>query len=123
MKLPGEVLREGLVWIGPRLGDAYDTVSLVGYLLRSWFSLRRVPFNSRQKLVCSEAVALYLQHCGIDVGRPRVLTPRDLMALAEGRPDLFELRATGRAYRRRKRLATGAARDPSRPVGDDHSSS
>jgi hypothetical protein len=101
LKLDSECLRTGFGKLAHRLGDAYDTLSLVGYLLRSWFSLRRVPFNSRRKLVCSEAVALYLQHCGVDVGDRNVVTPRDLMKLAERRPDVFELIEAGKRYRKR----------------------
>jgi hypothetical protein len=100
LKLSPDCLRGGMTLLAPRLGDAYDSWSLVGYLLRSWFSLRRVPFNSRTKLVCSEAVALYLRHCGVDVGDVRVVTPRDLLDLAHARPDVFELRESGRAFRR-----------------------
>ena len=101
LKLDPECMRGGFMKLAHRLGDAYDTLSLVGYLLRSWFSLRRVPFNSRKKLVCSEAVALYLQHCGVDVTNRNVVTPRDLMRLAERRSDVFELIETGKRYRKR----------------------
>jgi hypothetical protein len=105
LKLDRECMRGGFMKLAHRLGDAYDTLSLVGYLLRSWFSLRRVPFNSRKKLVCSEAVALYLQHCGVAVGNRNVITPRDLMLLAEKRPDVFELTEAGKRYRRRLNAA------------------
>jgi hypothetical protein len=103
LRLSEDRLRGGLAELGHRLGDAYDTLSLFGYLLRSLFSLKRVPFNSRQKLVCSEAVALYLQHCGVDVGDAYVVTPRDLLVLAEQRPDIFELREAGKRFSRRQR--------------------
>ena len=100
LKRPEEVMRKGLLALAPRLGDAYDSLSLVGYLLRSVFALRRVPWNSRKKLVCSEAVALYLHRCGIEVGRVSVVTPRDLFELARNRPDEFELIETGKAFKR-----------------------
>jgi hypothetical protein len=83
LRRPEDALRGGMIHLAPRLGDAYDTLSLLGYLLRSVFSLRRVPFNSRKKLVCSEAVALYLLKVGVDVGRTSVVTPRDLFELAQ----------------------------------------
>ena len=100
---PDDDLRGGMIRLGPRLGDAYDTLSLVGYLLRSVFSLRRVPFNSRKKLVCSEAVALYLQSVGVDVGRASVVTPRDLFDLAQREPDVFALVETGKAFKKVRR--------------------
>jgi hypothetical protein len=103
LRLPIEELRGGLTHLAPRLGDAYDTLGLFGYLLRSVFSLRRVPFKSRRKLVCSEAVALYLHHVGIEVGRTRVVTPRDLFDLAQRRSDVFELLETGKAFRKAQR--------------------
>ena len=84
-----------------------DTIGLVGYLLRMVFSLRRVPFKSRKKLVCSEAVALYLQHSGVEVGRTRLVTPRDLFELAQKRPDVFELLETGKAFKKAQRRARG----------------
>lgn len=103
VRRPEDALRSGLVRLGPRLGDAYDTLSLFGFLLRSVFSLRRVPFNSRKKLVCSEAVALYLQHVGVDVGRASVVTPRDLFELAQRETTVFELAETGSAFKKVRR--------------------
>lgn len=99
LKLDSECLRLGFAKLAHRLGDSYDTISLVGYLLRSWFKLARVPFNSRKKLVCSEAVALYLEHCGVDCGNAYVVTPRDLMRLAEARSDVFELSGANKRFR------------------------
>jgi hypothetical protein len=98
VKQPEPVLRAGLLALAPRLGDAYDSLSLIGYLLRTVFSLRRVPWNSRKKLVCSEAVALYLHRCGIEVGRIGLVTPRDLFELARSRAEVFELVETGKAF-------------------------
>jgi hypothetical protein len=103
VKRPEETLRAGLLALAPRLGDAYDSLSLVGHLLRTIFSLRRVPWNSRKKLVCSEAVALYLHRCGINVGRISVVTPRDLFELARDHTDDFELVETGKAFKRVRR--------------------
>jgi hypothetical protein len=107
LNLPADSLRDGMLYLAPRLGDAYDTIGLVGYLLRMVFSLRRVPFKSRKKLVCSEAVALYLQHSGVEVGRTRLVTPRDLFELAQKRPDVFELLETGKAFKKAQRRARG----------------
>ena len=103
LRRPDDALRGGLVRLGPRLGDAYDTLSLFGYLLRSVFSLRRVPFNSRKKLVCSEAVALYLMSVGVEVGRTSVVTPRDLFEVAQRQQDVFELVETGKAFKKVRR--------------------
>ncbi len=106
LNLPDDHLRAGMVRLAARLGDAYDTMSLIGYLLRSLFSLRRVPFNDRKKLVCSEAVALYLQSVGVHVGRASVVTPRDLFELAQREPEVFALVETGKAFRKVRRRAS-----------------
>lgn len=125
LELPDPVVREALGKLADRLGDAYDTLSLFGYLLRKWFRLKRVPFDSRQKLVCSEAVALFLGWCGLPFDDVGVVTPQVLLDLAESRKDVFALVDQGNGFgrvaeksakrrqrrRRRKRLP-----DPS-PVG------
>jgi hypothetical protein len=97
---PDPELLGGMSKLALRLGDAYDTLSLLGFLL---FHLRRVPFNSRKKLVCSEAIALYLQSVGVPVGRVSVVTPRDLFELAERAGDVFERVETGRAFKKVRR--------------------
>jgi hypothetical protein len=125
VNLPDPVLYEAMDQLADRLGDAYDTLSLLGYLLRKWFRLKRVPFDSRDKLVCSEAVALFLGWCGLPFDDVGVVTPKVLLDFAEGRKDVFELIDHGNGFgqvaaksakrrarkRRRKRIP-----DPS-PVG------
>lgn len=125
LKVSDAVLYEALGKLSDRLGDAYDTLSLFGYLLRKWFRLNRVPFDSRKKLVCSEAVALFLGWCGMPFDDVSVVTPKILLDFAEGHADAFELIDHGDGFgrvaarsakrrlrkRRRKRVA-----DPS-PVG------
>ena len=125
LKVPDEVLHQALGKLADRLGDAYDTLSLFGYLLRKWFRLKRVPFDSRKKLVCSEAVALFLGWCGMRFDDVGVVTPQILLDFAEGNADAFELVDTGNGFgrvaeksakrRRRKRRRKRVA-DPS-PVG------
>jgi hypothetical protein len=100
---PDGDLRGGMTKLALRLGDAYDTLSLLGFLLRKLFHLRRVPFNDRKKLVCSEAIALYLQSVGVPVGRISVVTPRDLFELAERAGEVFERVETGRAFKKVRR--------------------
>jgi hypothetical protein len=108
------------------VGDAYDTLSLFGYLLRKWFRLKRVPFDSRKKLVCSEAVALFLGWCGMPFDDVGVVTPKMLLDFAEERRDSFELIDSGNGFgrvaeksakrRQRKRRRRKRVADPS-PVG------
>src|SRR5690606_1159112 len=65
LRVPEPALAEAMEKLADRLGDAYDTLSLFGYLLRKWFKLKRTPFDSREKLICSEAVALFLAWGGV----------------------------------------------------------
>jgi hypothetical protein len=91
LNLPEEDVRAGLEQLSNRLGDAFDRLSLLGFLLRRLFRLRRVPFNSREKLVCSEAVALFLNWSGIPIQDVGVVTPEELLHLAQQRHDAFTL--------------------------------
>lgn len=89
LNLPEGELRTGLRRLSNRLGDAFDRLSLLGFLLQRLFRLQRVPFNSRAKLVCSEAVALFLHWCGLPIPNVGVMTPELLLRLAESRADAF----------------------------------
>lgn len=125
LQVDDAIVHEALGKLADRLGDAYDTLSLFGYLLRKWFRLKRVPFDSRNKLVCSEAVALFLGWCGMPFEDVGVVTPKVLLDFAEERRDAFELVKSGNGFRRvaeksakrrqRKRRRKRVA-DPS-PVG------
>ena len=126
LRLAEPITRASLARMADRLGDAYDTLSLVGFVIRKWFHLKRTPFDSRDKLVCSEAVALFLKWSGVKIADVGVVTPRDLLELAQGNPDTFELVEQGKGFarvaarvekraRRRRRKGKQAA-DPS-PVG------
>jgi hypothetical protein len=126
LKVDDAVVREALGKLADRLGDAYDTLSLIGYLLRKWFRLKRVPFDSRKKLVCSEAVALFLGWCGMPFEDVGVVTPKVLLDFAEERREAFELIDSGNGFgrvaeksakrRQRKRRRRKRVADPS-PVG------
>ncbi|HEU5060062.1 MAG TPA: hypothetical protein VFU21_26200 [Kofleriaceae bacterium] len=100
LKVEDAVVHEALGKLADRLGDAYDTLSLFGYLLRTVFRLKRVPFDSRKKLVCSEAVALFLGWCGMPFEDVGVVTPKVLLDLAEERGEVFELVKSGNGFRR-----------------------
>jgi hypothetical protein len=125
LKVEDAVLRDALGKLADRLGDAYDTLSLFGYLLRKWFRLKRVPFDSRRKLVCSEAVALFLGWCGMPFADVGVVTPQVLLDFAESRRDVFELVDHGNGFgrvaaksqkRRQRKQRRRRVSDPS-PVG------
>ncbi len=78
--------------LGSRLGDAYDTYSLLGFLLiyivRVW---ERNDLDDKNKLICSEMVALFLRWCHIPLHNhlDRVV-PSDLWRLADRYPQYFE---------------------------------
>jgi len=124
LKVDDALLHQALGKLSDRLGDAYDTLSLFGYLIRKWFRLKRVPFDSRKKLVCSEAVALFLDWCGMPFEDLGVVTPQILLDFAEARSDVFELVDSGNGFarvaaksakrrrrkRRRKRVAEPSPR-------------
>ncbi|HLU66692.1 MAG TPA: hypothetical protein VKZ63_10475, partial [Kofleriaceae bacterium] len=128
LRVPEPALAEAMEKLADRLGDAYDTLSLFGYLLRKWFKLKRTPFDSREKLICSEAVALFLAWGGVPVDEQKVVTPQDLLELVQSRPDLFELvdRGSGfdrviekaqRARRKKERRRQRSAVSTTSPAG------
>jgi hypothetical protein len=130
LTLPGGRQREAFEQLGDRLGDAYDTLSLFGFLLRKWFRLKRTPFDSREKVICSEVVALFLEWAGVPFDDIGVVTPRDLLELAGSRPDAFELvdkdagfeRVAARAARRharRQRRKSAPAANPAAASKDE----
>ncbi|HUS64208.1 MAG TPA: hypothetical protein VMZ28_06680 [Kofleriaceae bacterium] len=126
LRLAEPVQRAALSRMAERLGDSYDTLSLFGYVIRKWFHLKRTPFDSRDKLVCSEAVALFLRWSGVKITDISVVTPRDLLELAQGDAEHFELVEKGKGFARvaakvekrraRRRRKAKRAADPS-PVG------
>jgi|SRR5688572_25271971 hypothetical protein len=120
--LPEEKLRAGMQRLADRLGDSYDTPSLFGFALHRTFRLKSVPFNSRAKLVCSEALALFLHWCGLPIVDVGAMTPQSLLGMAEERKDCFILvdqsvafPRIARRIARRQRRTSGplpAASDP-----------
>lgn len=71
--------------LGARLGDPYDTFSLIGFLLIYVFGIwDRNDLDDKKKLVCSEMVTLFLRWAEIPIEAhiDRVV-PRDLWRLAE----------------------------------------
>jgi hypothetical protein len=122
LELPEPDLRIALQRLADRLGDSYDTVSLFGFALSRCLRLKKVPFNSRSKLVCSEALALFLHWCGVPIGDIGAMTPQSLLHLAQQRQDVFALvdhsagfsRLAERIARRQRRTSRQlpAASDP-----------
>jgi hypothetical protein len=98
VNLPDDALQPALQRLADRLGDSYDTVSLFGFALRSLLRLKRVPFDSRQKLVCSEALGLFLHWSGVPIEDVGSMTPNDVLRLAEQRKDTFTLVEASAAF-------------------------
>jgi hypothetical protein len=105
MNLPAENVRAGLQLLADHLGAAFDRLSLLGFLLRRVLRLRRVPFNSREKLVCSEALALFLEKCGVPIVDVGVMSPQDAFALVDDRKDIFALVEASAAFPREAKQA------------------
>ncbi len=79
------VVKKGMTHLGTRLGDPYDTYSLIGFLLVFVVKLwDRNDLDDKKKLVCSEMVALFLRWCEIPLQThiDRVI-PKDLWRLAD----------------------------------------
>jgi type III secretory pathway component EscS len=91
LNFPQDDLRTALQRLADRLGDSYDTISLFGFAVRRWLRLKTVPFNSKAKLVCSEALALFLHWCGMPIDNIGAMTPQSLLHMAEMRKDTFTL--------------------------------
>jgi hypothetical protein len=73
------------------LGSQYDYISLLGFVFRRWVRRMRNPLDSPKRLVCSEAVAMFLRDAGLEpFNEPATWTPGDLLAHARRDP-LFEL--------------------------------
>ena len=94
LQLPEEDLRRALMKLANRLGDPYDTWSLVGFLFMIFGGLKRNMTDSKDKLVCSELVAIFLEWAGIDFEDIGKVTPRDLLNVAERHPEVFKLEWT-----------------------------
>ncbi len=86
-------LAEAMAELGKRLGDPYDTLSLVGFSLIFLFQFwDRNDLDDKKKLVCSEMVALFLRWSGIPINAhiDRVI-PEDLWGLAAQTPESFTM--------------------------------
>ncbi len=88
--------------LGTRLGDPYDSFSLIGfvlvYVMKVW---DRNDLDDKEKLVCSEMVALFLRWADIPLTThiDRVI-PRDLWKLAEEN-SAFESRFASSAVKKK----------------------
>ena len=75
--------------LAKRLGDQYDYISLFGFVLRRFFKRMANPLNDSKKLICSEAVAVFLHDVGLDeFQRAETFTPQDIYQVAE-RSEVF----------------------------------
>lgn len=92
--------------LGDRLGDPYDTYSLIGFLLiyvvRVW---NRNDLDDKKKLVCSEMVALFLRWTEVPLNAhiDRVV-PRDLWRLAEESDSFRQTYSSARAAKKLPRV-------------------
>ena len=66
------------------LGTRYDYKSLLGFFWRLFRNRMSNKYNSSKRLICSEAVALFLFKAGLtDFERPETWTPGDLYRAIE----------------------------------------
>ena len=73
------------------LGSQYDYISLLGFVFRRWVRRMRNPLDNPNRLICSEAVAVFLRDAGLDsFSDPATWTPGDLRAHVRKDP-LFDL--------------------------------
>lgn len=80
LDIPRDKELEALHRIADKLGDEYDTVSLFGFFFRRWKKRGANPLDDPTKLICSEAVACFLQEAGIDAFQnPGEWTPADIL--------------------------------------------
>ena len=96
------VIDEAMRMLGGRLGDPYDTYSLVGFLLIYVVPVwNRNDLDDKKKLVCSEMVALFLRwtHVPLQHHIDRVV-PRDLWRLADESESLRQTYSSTKAVRK-----------------------
>lgn len=99
-----EVVVEAMKKLGTRLGDPYDSFSLIGFLLIHVVEIwDRNDLDDKEKLVCSEMVALFLRWAGIPLNAhiDRVI-PLDLWKLAYDN-EAFSVRYTCSSIDRKMR--------------------
>jgi hypothetical protein len=83
LDVPRDKELEALHRIADKLGAEYDTVSLFGFFFRRWKKRGANPLDDPTKLICSEAVARFLQEVGIDAFQnPGEWTPADIFQYA-----------------------------------------
>jgi len=86
---------DSLRLLAAHLGAQYDYLSLLGFLWRRFVARTKNPFGSTKKLVCSEAVARFLNGIrdgqgGLGFDDPSSWTPEDLYGEVRQR-DVFVL--------------------------------
>ncbi len=89
-----EELDAAMSQLGQRLGDPYDTFSLIGFMLIYVVPIwDRNDLDDKDKLICSEMVALFLRWSNVPLQHhiDRVV-PHDLWNLANAYAADFELR-------------------------------
>jgi len=92
VKMPPSNQVVSLKLLAEHLGSQYDYISLLGFLFRRWVKRVANPFSDPDRLVCSEAVAVFLRDCGIgDFDKPETWTPGDLLTWMRKRPQEYQL--------------------------------
>jgi len=97
-----ETIDEAMKKLGARLGDSYDNLSLLGFLFVFVFKIwDRNDLDDKEKLVCSEMVALFFRWADIPLSThiDRVV-PRDLIKLAR-ESDVFVERYIHKSLKRK----------------------
>jgi hypothetical protein len=84
-------LTKSLRFMAEKLGNNYDYWSALGLAVRRWWGKwYRNPLRDPNKLHCSEAITLMLQHAGLaETLDPESTTPEDLLQYCKD-SELFE---------------------------------
>ena len=83
VNVPEKAQLESLQKLAEMLGAQYDYVSILGFALRRFWKRMANPLDDTTKLVCSEAVAIFLRDAGLERFKEvETYTPEDILRIA-----------------------------------------